>query len=276
MMLNHPDTQPSLSNSTNFFTAGGGDTLVEERPLGRDREPHLHGRSYYERNPRRYPPIRYVREDTLRAVSLQARISKRCFDIIAALVLGILAIPLIAVIAIWVKLDSPGNVFFSQMRPGRYGKRFKIYKFRTMHIDAEQRFARLSPELRAEFEQYGKIKNDPRITRAGYWLRRLSLDELPQLWNVLRGEMSLIGPRPEQVPFVHEFSKEIPFYSWRHRVKPGVTGWAQVQQGYTSGLEDTMIKLEYDLYYVKHVSFWLDLFIALKTVWIMVTGWGAK
>jgi len=268
MMLNHPDTQPSLSNSTNFFTAGGGDTLVEERPLGRDREPHLHGRSYYERNPRRYPPIRYVREDTLRAVSLQARISKRCLDIIAALVLGILAIPLIVVIAIWVKLDSPGNVFFSQMRPGRYGKRFKIYKFRTMHIDAEQRFARLSPELRAEFEQYGKIKNDPRITRAGYWLRRLSLDELPQLWNVLIGDMNLVGPRAyllEQLPQIT--NPDIVF-----QVKPGLTGLWQVS-GRSSIPFERRLKL--DAYYIRKWSLKMDLNILLRTFSVVLKGTGA-
>lgn len=175
-----------------------------------------------------------------------------------------LTVPICLIIALAIWIDSGRPIFFWQWRVGQYGRPFRLVKFRSMRPDAESHGAQFASD------------NDERVTSVGRIIRRLRLDELPQLWNVLRGEMSLVGPRPEQVPFVHEFSKEIPFYSWRHRVKPGVTGWAQVQQGYTSGLEDTMIKLEYDLYYVKHVSFWLDLFIALKTVWIMVTGWGAK
>src|SRR5690606_30964826 len=118
--------------------------------------------------------------------------------------------------------------------------------------------------------------DDDRITPIGRILRRYRLDELPQLWNVLKGDMSIVGPRPEQVAFARQFEKEIPFYQWRHRVKPGITGWAQVQQGYAAGVEDTIEKLEYDLYYVKHLSFWLDVFIMLRTVRIILTGFGAR
>ena len=189
---------------------------------------------------------------------------KRVLDVLVVLVTLPLTVPICLIIALAIWIDSGRPIFFWQWRVGQYGRPFRLVKFRSMRPDAESHGAQFASD------------NDERVTSVGRIIRRLRLDELPQLWNVLRGEMSLIGPRPEQVTFVHEFSKEIPFYSWRHRVKPGVTGWAQVQQGYTSGLEDTMIKLEYDLYYVKHVSFWLDLFIALKTVWIMVTGWGAK
>jgi len=118
--------------------------------------------------------------------------------------------------------------------------------------------------------------DDPRITRIGRIMRRFRLDEIPQLWNVLKGEMSLIGPRPEQVTFARQFERELPFYSWRHLVKPGITGWAQVQHGYAAGVEDTRRKLEYDLYYVKHFSFWLDVSILMRTIGTVLTGNGAR
>ena len=189
---------------------------------------------------------------------------KRILDLVVVLLSLPITVPLCVIIALAVWIDSGRPVLFWQVRVGQHGRPFRLVKFRSMRVDAEKAGAQFAGD------------NDQRVTRVGRVLRRLRLDELPQLWNVLRGEMSLIGPRPEQVPFVRQFSSEIPFYSWRHRVKPGITGWAQVQQGYASGLEDTMTKLEYDLYYVKHLSPWLDLAIAVKTVWIMLTGWGAR
>src|SRR5690606_3939710 len=143
-------------------------------------------------------------------------------------------------------------------------KPFKMVKFRSMRVDAE----RSGP-------QFASI-DDSRVTRVGRFMRKYRLDEIPQLWNVLRGEMSLIGPRPEQLAFARRFENEVPFYSWRHLVKPGVTGWAQIQDGYAAGLEDTRRKLEYDLYYVKHLSFWLDLSIVVRTIHTLITGNGAR
>lgn len=189
---------------------------------------------------------------------------KRVLDVFAVLVSLPITVPLCLILAAAIWIDSGRPVLFWQERVGQHGRPFRLVKFRSMRVDAEQGGAQFATD------------NDQRTTRVGRVIRRLRLDELPQLWNVLRGEMSLIGPRPEQVAFAREFSQEIPFYSWRHRVKPGITGWAQVQQGYASGIEDTMTKLEYDLYYVKHLSLWLDLFIAVKTVWIMLTGRGAR
>lgn len=189
---------------------------------------------------------------------------KRALDLSIVFLTLPITVPLSLIIAAAIWIDTGRPVLFWQVRVGQHGRPFMMAKFRSMQVDAE-----------ADGAQFAS-RNDERVTRVGRLIRKLRLDELPQLWNVLRGEMSLIGPRPEQAIFVHEFSRRIPFYSWRHRVKPGITGWAQVQHGYASGLEDTMIKLEYDLYYVKHLSFWLDLTIAVKTVWIMLTGWGAR
>lgn len=166
---------------------------------------------------------------------------KRVLDVFAVLVSLPITVPLCLILAAAIWIDSGRPVLFWQERVGQHGRPFRLVKFRSMRVDAEQGGAQFATD------------NDQR-TR----------------------EMSLIGPRPEQVAFAREFSQEIPFYSWRHRVKPGITGWAQVQQGYASGIEDTMTKLEYDLYYVKHLSLWLDLFIAVKTVWIMLTGRGAR
>ena len=173
-------------------------------------------------------------------------------------------LPLIGLIALLIRLDSPGPAFFWQERVGKSGKTFCMVKFRTMSINDEHGTPRFA------------IAEDHRITRLGRWLRRFRLDELPQIWNVLRGEMSLIGPRPEQVPFACLFAREIPLYPCRQLVKPGITGWAQVNQGYASGNEETRTKLAYDLYYVKRCSFWLDALIALRTVRTVVTGHGAR
>lgn len=189
---------------------------------------------------------------------------KRAIDILFVLLSLPIVIPLCLVIALLIRVDSGGPVLFWQDRVGQGGRVFRLVKFRTMRVDAERNGAQFARP------------DDDRVTRVGRVLRKYRLDELPQLWNVLKGEMSLIGPRPEQVEFARQFEEEIPFYRWRHRVKPGITGWAQVQQGYAAGVQDTMEKLEYDLYYVKHLSLWLDLKIALKTIVTIVTGFGAR
>ena len=183
---------------------------------------------------------------------------KRFFDVILALGLSPFVLLLSMVIAILIKLDSEGPVFFKQDRVGQGGKVFKLIKFRTMYVNAEANGPKFAD------------KDDPRITHMGRILRRLHLDELPQIWNILKGEMSFIGPRPEQAKFVEEFEKEIPYYNLRHLVKPGITGWAQIHYGYAAGLEETLEKLEYDLYYIKNISVWLDLVIILKTIPVLL------
>ncbi|APB34012.1 Putative LPS sugar transferase [Gloeomargarita lithophora Alchichica-D10] len=171
-------------------------------------------------------------------------------------------LPLAGLVALAVRWDSPGAVLFWQERMGQGGKPFWMVKFRSMRAQATgAQFARAA---------------DQRLTRVGKWIRRFRLDELPQLWHVLRGEMSLIGPRPEQVPFAREFSQRIPYYMCRHLVKPGITGWAQVSQGYAAGVQETRLKLEYDLYYVKYLSLWLDGLILAKTIKTIVTGFGSR
>jgi lipopolysaccharide/colanic/teichoic acid biosynthesis glycosyltransferase len=163
-----------------------------------------------------------------------------------------------------VKLDSPGPALYHQKRTGRNEKPFTLHKFRTMGVDAEvggPRFAAL---------------DDPRITRVGRFLRKSRLDEIPQLWNVLRGDLSIVGPRPERPVFVEEYERAIPFYGSRHLIRPGVTGWAQVNYGYADDEADTVEKLTYDLYYVKHQSVWLDLHILGLSVWTVLTGFGAR
>ena len=193
--------------------------------------------------------------------------TKRVTDIVAAVCGLVLSLPLAAVTALLVKLDSPGDpVFYHQERVGLNGATFIIHKFRTMRSDAE---ARTGPVWSAG-------DSDPRITRVGRFLRKTRLDEVPQLWNVLRGDMSLIGPRPERPQFVEQLTRQIPYYGQRHVVKPGVTGWAQVRYSYGASVEDSLEKMQYDLYYVKHLSLRFDLLIALETIKIVVLRRGAK
>ncbi len=173
-----------------------------------------------------------------------------------------LLLPLAGLVAVAVWWDSPGSVLFWQERMGQGGKPFWMVKFRSMRVQPAG----------AQFARAG----DHRLTRVGKWIRRFRLDELPQLWHVLRGEMSLIGPRPEQVPFAREFSQRIPYYMCRHLVKPGISGWAQVSQGYAAGVQETRLKLEYDLYYVKYLSLWLDGLIVAKTIKTILTGFGSR
>lgn len=189
---------------------------------------------------------------------------KRTIDVGAVLLTLPLTLPIMLLTAIAIRLDSPGPALFVQARVGQGNREFCIYKFRSMRCDAERDGAQLAQT------------NDDRITRLGRIIRKTRLDEFPQFFNVLMGNMSLIGPRPEQRPFVNNFENEIPFYSYRHVVKPGITGWAQVMQGYASDTEDTRIKLQYDLYYIKHFSLWLDMLIVFKTIRTVITGYGAK
>lgn len=189
---------------------------------------------------------------------------KRAFDTVLVLLTLPLWLPLALIVGIAVRLDSEGPVLFSQWRVGLDGQPFVLRKFRSMRHDA--------PGDSAQFAEV----DDGRVTRWGRIMRRTRLDELPQLWNVLVGDMSLIGPRPEQVEFVEQFAQEIPSYPYRHLVRPGLTGWAQVHQGYAAGSEETAVKLSYDLYYVAHYSLAMDLLILGKTITTVLSGKGAR
>lgn len=187
---------------------------------------------------------------------------KRVFDIIMAIIIGVMTLPVMAVAAIIVRLESPGSIIYSQDRVGENGKEFKVHKFRSMRNDAEKDGAK-----------WAQV-NDPRVTKFGNFMRKTRIDELPQLINVLKGEMSFIGPRPERMVFIKELEKEIPYYNLRHMVKPGLTGWAQVMYPYGASVEDARRKLEYDLYYIKHHSLYLDLMIMFMTFKTVVFGKG--
>jgi lipopolysaccharide/colanic/teichoic acid biosynthesis glycosyltransferase len=172
----------------------------------------------------------------------------------------VLTAPLQLVLALLVKLSGPGPAFYQQTRVGRYGRTFSMLKLRTMRVDAENGEARWAQG------------NDPRQTGLGRVLRRTRFDELPQLLNILVGEMSFVGPRPERPEFVATLEKEIPYYAWRHAVRPGLTGWAQINYPYGSSVEDSLRKLEYDLYYIRNFSLATDLFIVLRTVAAAMRG----
>ncbi|MFW2176578.1 MULTISPECIES: sugar transferase [unclassified Moraxella] len=189
---------------------------------------------------------------------------KQVFDSIVVLLTAPLILPICIITAILIRIESPGKVIFVQERVGQGGKLFKIYKFRSMRFDAEKHGAKLAQE------------NDARVTKVGKFIRKTRIDELPQFINVLKGDMSLIGPRPEQLSFVKAFEKTIPFYNYRHIVKPGISGWAQVTQGYAGNEDETALKVQYDFYYIKHISFALDMLIVFKTIQTMMTGFGAR
>lgn len=196
-----------------------------------------------------------------RAISTAA---KRVFDITASLLLMVLAAPVIMLFAALVKLDSQGPALYRQSRVGLYGERFDVIKLRSMRTDAEVGGAQFAQE------------NDPRITRIGRFIRKLRIDELPQTWSVLKGEMSFVGPRPERPQFVAELEEQLPFYAERHMVKPGITGWAQINYPYGANLEDSRHKLEFDLYYAKNYSLFLDLLILLQTLRVVLWHEGAR
>ncbi len=190
---------------------------------------------------------------------------KRLFDISASLLLLILALPLILLGALAVKLDSKGPAFYRQRRVGLYGTGFDIIKLRSMRIDAEVAGQAVWAE-----------KDDPRITRVGRFLRKTRIDELPQCWSVLKGEMSFVGPRPERPQFVEDLEQKLNYYAERHMVKPGITGWAQINYPYGASIEDARQKLEYDLYYAKNYSPFLDLLILLQTLRVVIFPEGAR
>lgn len=190
---------------------------------------------------------------------------KRLFDVTASLALLALALPIIIVTAIAIKLESKGPAFYRQRRVGLYGMGFDIVKLRSMRQDAE-----------AAGKAVWAEKDDPRITRIGRVIRKLRIDELPQAWSVLKGEMSFVGPRPERPQFVDDLEQQLPYYAERHMVKPGITGWAQINYPYGASIEDARQKLEYDLYYAKNYSPFLDLLIILQTIRVVIFPEGAR
>ena len=192
-------------------------------------------------------------------------IAKRLFDVIASSILLLLTGPVILIAAILVKLDSKGPAFYRQQRVGLFGEEFWIVKLRTMRQDAEISGQAVWAE-----------KDDPRITRLGYWLRKLRIDELPQTWTVLKGEMSFVGPRPERRQFVEDLEQHLRYYAERHMVKPGITGWAQINYPYGASIEDSRNKLEYDLYYAKNYTPFLDLLILIQTLRVILWPEGAR
>jgi len=192
-------------------------------------------------------------------------VAKRLFDIVCSFVLLAMAAPILLVTALCIKLESKGPVLYRQERVGQDGRTFSVLKFRSMRVDAEKNGA---PQW--------AIARDNRVTRVGSLIRRYRIDEFPQLLNVLKGEMSLVGPRPERPFFVEQLIAEIPFYAVRHSVKPGVTGWAQVRYQYGASVEDSLQKLQYDLYYVKNHSLFLDIVVLFETVGVVLSGKGAR
>lgn len=214
--------------------------------------------------------IKHLSENSFGSLlpNLAYRKIKRLVDIgVSVIAFLILALPF-AVVAVIIRMDSPGPAFFCQWRVGYRGKRFRVIKFRTMyhndHCQDDLREAAVTQD------------NDTRITRLGRYLRKYRIDELPQLINVMRGEMSLIGPRPEAVPLAEWYESELPFYGYRHIVRPGITGWAQVEQGHVAQLDDILHKLHFDFFYIKNFSAWLDAVIAMRTVGTVLTGSGSK
>jgi sugar transferase (PEP-CTERM system associated) len=193
------------------------------------------------------------------------RFLKRTVDLLLSIIMIAVFLPLMGIIAILIKLDSKGPAIFSQDRVGENGKSYLMYKFRSMVEDAEKTCGPVWAQ-----------DDDLRITRVGKIIRKLRMDELPQLWNVLKGNMSFVGPRPEREHFVKQLEKEVPYYSERFTVKPGITGWAQVSYGYGASEEDAIEKLNYDLFYIKNMSFFMDLMIVLHTIKIVLFRKGAR
>ena len=207
--------------------------------------------------------------DSTSPISLESPITaytifKRLFDLLLIVAFSPIIIPVMLLTAIIIKIESEGPVFFWQERVGVHGKVFNMLKFRSMTTDSEK--------AGSQFAKNG----DKRVTRFGRFIRKMRIDEIPQLWNIIQGEMSLIGPRPEQVKFVEEFEKAIPMYASRHIVRPGITGLAQVEQGYVDDEEGTRTKLIYDLHYINKLSFTMDMRIIGKTIYTMTTGFGAR
>jgi exopolysaccharide biosynthesis polyprenyl glycosylphosphotransferase len=190
------------------------------------------------------------------------RIQKRSFDIIASVAALVVTFPIIVFTIIRIKLDSKGDVFYTQERLGQYGKPFWIYKLRTMYSDAEE----LGPKLTAD--------HDPRITKVGTWIRKYRIDELPQFWNVVKGEMSIVGPRAERAFFANQIEKRVPHYTHIFKVKPGITSLGMVKFGYASTVDEMVTRLKYDIIYIENMSMIMDLKILIYTVKTVVTGKG--
>jgi len=195
--------------------------------------------------------------------SLSYQGAKRFIDLVAAVLLLPILAPVMLATAIAIRLDSPGPALFIQQRMGFRGVPFRVYKFRSMYIDQRG-------------SGFTEGDDDPRITRVGRFIRKCRLDELPQLFNVIKGEMSFIGPRPESMELSEWYERDVAFFSYRHVVRPGISGWAQVEQGYAAEVDGMTTKLQYDFYYIKHFSLWLDILIAFKTLKTIVTGDGAR
>ena len=190
------------------------------------------------------------------------RVIKRILDLFFVALLSVIAIPVGIITAVAIKKESPGPVFYRQKRVGQYNQEFEVIKFRSMRADAEKNGAQWAS------------KNDSRVTRVGNFIRKTRIDELPQLINVLKGEMSMVGPRPEREVFIKELETVIPYYRFRHAVKPGITGLAQVKYPYGASVEDAVWKHKYDIYYIKHQSFFMDAKILLLTVKAVLFGMG--
>ncbi|MBQ3058909.1 MAG: sugar transferase [Desulfovibrio sp.] len=227
-------------------------------------------RSFYEHVVQRLP-LSQINEEWLllsEGFSLNTRGSlrrlKRALDVLISLLLLIPAAPVMVLTALAIRLESPGPVIYRQDRVGLHEKEFTVYKFRSMRTDAEKHGA------------VWASANDSRVTRVGRLIRKVRIDELPQIWNILKGDMSFIGPRPERMAFVSRLKEQIPYYSLRHTVKPGLTGWAQVCYPYGASEEDARHKLEYDLYYIKNMSILLDMHIIFKTVGVVLFPRGAR
>jgi len=211
-------------------------------------------------------PGKIIFSDGFRVTSLQ-RFLKRIFDVLVSVLLGVIMLPVMVLAALAILIESRGRgpIFYTQERVGEHGHLFKVIKFRSMRTDAEK----------SGVPQYAQ-ENDPRVTKVGRILRDLRIDEIPQIINVLCGEMSLVGPRPERSEFVQQYLTSIPYYGLRHEIKPGISGWAQISYAYGSGEQDAIEKLQYDLYYLKHFSLLLDMNIILQTAHIVLSRKGVR
>jgi len=260
--LSAPDTVGILVDSNEQLPGDWQQFIAEE--LSKD-TPVMDSVSAYESISGKSPLDHYGELAGHELLPSQAYLTaKRILESSLILLSAPIAIPFIITVAVAVKLESKGPAFFIQRRVGKGGREFSMYKIRSMRTDSEINGAQFAGE------------EDPRITRIGKFIRKMRIDELPQFLNILKGDMALIGPRPEQAAFVKEFEQVIPLYSFRHIVRPGITGWAQVTHGYAADEDETREKLAHDFYYVKNLSLWLDLDIAFKTVKTMLTGFGAR